>query len=280
MSHDPISSAGCCDLDRRAALDQAGYAIFERLMSAELLAALRTRVAQLYADEGDRAGAEFKQERGAGRLANLAAKGEVFYPVIVCPEVLGCMAHVLGPRFKLSSLNARTALPGCEAQPLHADMGAIADDQGYWVCNSVWLLDDFTLDNGALRVVPGSHRWGRLPPRATSEGNTSDGNTSAAVDPGQLPFAETLVTASAGSVVVMNAHLWHGGSANKTPSPRSAIHAFYCRRDKPQQQYQKRLVPAGVQRALSPELRAMLALDDPLNDELASSSLPRSGFLV
>src|ERR1700676_2072386 len=115
MSHSTIADAGHCDPDHRAALDQAGYVVFERLMSAELLAALRTRVAQLYAEEGDRAGAEFKQERGAGRLANLAAKGEVFYPVIACPEVLSCMAHILGPRFKLSSLNARTALPGCEA---------------------------------------------------------------------------------------------------------------------------------------------------------------------
>lgn len=243
-------------------------------MSAELLAGLRTRVAQLYAAEGDRAGSEFKQEHGAGRLANLAAKGEVFYPVIACPEVLGCMAHVLGPRFKLSSLNARTALPGCQSQPLHADMGAIADEQGYWVCNSVWLLDDFTLDNGALRVVPGSHRWGRLPPRATSDGDRPD-----PAEAGHVRFAEELVTAPAGSVVVMNAHLWHGGSANKTSSPRSAIHAFYCRWDKPQQQHQKHLVPAEVQHALSPDLRAVLALDDPLNDELAASALPRSGFL-
>jgi ectoine hydroxylase-related dioxygenase (phytanoyl-CoA dioxygenase family) len=78
----------------------------------------------------------------------------------------------------------------------------------------------------------------------------------------------------------MNAHLWHGGSANRAPSPRTAVHAFYCRGDRPQQQYQKRLVPAEVQRSLSPELQTLLTLDDPLNDELASSSLPRSGFLT
>ena len=53
--------------------------------------------------------------------------------------------------------------PVATSQPLHADMGAIRDEQGYWVCNSVWMLDDFTPDNGPLRVVPGSHRWGRLP---------------------------------------------------------------------------------------------------------------------
>ena len=50
------------------------------------------------------------------------------------------------------------------------------------------------------------------------------------------------------------------------------MHAFYCRRDKPQQQYQKRLLRPEVQAALSPELRDLLALDDPLNDELSASA--------
>ena len=41
------------------------------------------------------------------------------------------------------------------AQPWHADSGAIADERGYWVCNSVWMLDDFTPENGATRMLPG-----------------------------------------------------------------------------------------------------------------------------
>jgi hypothetical protein len=50
--------------------------------------------------------------------------------------------------------------------------------------------------------------------------------------------------------------------------------------DKPQQQHQKTLLPADVQRGLLPELRALLALDDSLNDELAHSTIPHSGFLA
>jgi hypothetical protein len=80
---------------------------------------------------------------------------------------------------------------------------------------------------------------------------------------------EILVLGSAGSIAVMNAHAWHGGTANRTSAPRLAMHAFYCRRDTPQQQYQKQLLRPDVQDSLSLELREMLALDDPLNDAVS-----------
>jgi len=73
--------------------------------------------------------------------------------------------------------------------------------------------------------------------------------------------------------------MWHGATANRTSGERRAMHAFYTRRDKPQQQYQKHLLRAEVQGSLSPELREMLALDDPLNDAVSASVTVRSGFL-
>ena len=88
-----------------------------------------------------------------------------------------------------------------------------------------------------------------------------------------------LVTGKAGTVVVMNAHLWHGGMANKTSRSRLALHAFYVRRDKPQQQYQKQLLRPAVQKELGEGLRWLLALDDPLNNKLSANPEVRSGFL-
>jgi ectoine hydroxylase-related dioxygenase (phytanoyl-CoA dioxygenase family) len=145
-------------------------------------------------------------------------------------------------------------------------MGAVPDDKGYWVCNTVWMLDDFTPENGPTRMIPGSHKWGTRPQDVLA-------------DPLAPHSQEVMLTANAGSIAVMNAHMWHAGTANRTASPRLAMHAFYCRRDKPQQQYQKQLLRPEVQAALSPDVRQILALDDPMNDELSAAVTVRSGFL-
>jgi ectoine hydroxylase-related dioxygenase (phytanoyl-CoA dioxygenase family) len=251
------------DSDRRR-LDEDGYLVLPGLMPPELLAALRRRIDELFDEEGDRAGGEFKQEPGARRLANLVNKGRVFEQVILTPQVLEAAACVLGPRFKLSSLNARSTNPFSDAdQPLHADSGAIADEIGYSVCNSVWLLDDFTPENGATRMVPGSHRWKRLPEPEFYTPHP----------------AQQLVLGRAGDVVVMNAHMWHGGTANRTAVPRRAMHVYYTRWDQPQQQYQKQWLSAEVQARQSAEARRILALDDPLNDELCATGSGKSGFM-
>ncbi len=250
-----------------ANLDRDGFLVLPGLLDAARLKALQDRIEELFVEEGTDAGAEFKQEAGARRLANCVDKGAVFEDAVVIPELLEAKAHILGPRFKLSSLNVRSTNPESEAeQPLHVDMNAIADADGYWVANTIFMLDDFRPDNGATRIVPGSHRWGQRPQEQMAD-----------------PFAphpqQILVTGKAGTVVICNAHTWHGGTANRSSTQRRAMHAFYCRADKPQQQYQKQLLRPETQARLSPQMRALLALDDPLNDELSANVQVRSGFL-
>jgi ectoine hydroxylase-related dioxygenase (phytanoyl-CoA dioxygenase family) len=242
-------------------LEEQGFVVLPGFLSEAELEQFRSRVDQLFAEEGDRAGSEFKNESGARRLANLVNKGEIFEDAIQRPEVLECVEAVLGPDFKLSSLNVRSATPHGGAQPLHVDSGALPDERGNAVCNSVWMLDDFTESNGALRIVPGSHRWMRLP------------------EPGAQVEGEMLVTGKAGTVVVMNAHAWHGGSANRTDRERRAMHVYYTRGDKPQQQYQKQWLSPEVQQRISPLGRKLLALDDPRNDELCATGAGKSGFM-
>jgi ectoine hydroxylase-related dioxygenase (phytanoyl-CoA dioxygenase family) len=251
----------------REQLDTDGYTVIAKLLDDQILQEVRDRIEELYEIEGENAGSEFRKEPGARRLANLVDKGEIFQRLITVPRVLELVRHVLGPKFKLSSFNARSANPySNEAQPLHCDAGALPDAEGFWVCNTIWLLDEFTPENGATRVIPGSQNWGKFPQDTLA-------------DPAQRHADEVLLLAPAGSVVVMNTHAWHGGTANRSGHHRRALHAFYCRSDKPQQQYQKRLLRPETQARLSPELRALLALDDPLNDKLSSTETNASGFL-
>jgi ectoine hydroxylase-related dioxygenase (phytanoyl-CoA dioxygenase family) len=208
-------------------LDRDGFLVLENFVAPGTLAALRRRITELFAELGDRAGYEFKQEPQTDRLANLVDYSEIFRWAIAEPKLLACVEHTLGHDFKLSSLNARSARPRSDwTQPLHCDTGALPDEKGNSVCNVVWMLDDFTAENGAPRYVPGTHRSGRLPPDVLP-------------DPAAAHPDEALITGRAGDVIVMNAHLWRGGTANRADRPRLAMRSFYCRRDLPQQQYQR-----------------------------------------
>jgi ectoine hydroxylase-related dioxygenase (phytanoyl-CoA dioxygenase family) len=250
--------------NQKRQLDELGYLVLPGFVPPPLLADLRERVETLWELEGDEAGSEFRPEPGTRRLANLVDKGAVFAELVAMPEILECIEHVIGPNYKLSSLNARSANPhNAESQPLHVDAGAVADESGYWVCNTIWMLDDFTAENGATRMIPRSHAWRRLP------------------DPGVTDSVpgEELVTGNAGTVVVMNTHMWHGGTANRTDRCRRALHGFYTRNDKPQQQYQKALLRPETVAALTPLQRRVLALDDAENDRLSSETTRMSGFL-
>ena len=168
----------------------------------------------------------------------------MFQPCFTHPRVLACIAHVLSD-FKLSSLNFRAALPGHGRQPLHADFGGPVPAAGYQVCNSIWLLDDFTVGNGATRVVPGSHRAGR-PARE------------ALPDPAAAHPDEVQLIAPAGTVVVFNSHLWHGGTLNRSDRPRRALHSYFTRRANGQQLDQKRYIRPETLARLNPAARFVL----------------------
>ena len=247
-------------------LDERGYVALPGLIPGEFLGELNKQIEALFKREGDTAGSEFKQEPGCQRLANLVDKGKVFQDVISEPTILAYVRQVLGD-LKLSSLNVRRVLPmAAPRQPLHADMAARPDARGPWVCNVLWMMHDIEVQDGPLRVIPGTHRSPELPQQALK-------------DPTDSHPDEVLVTGSAGTVVIMNAHLWHGGMENKSTRPRTAMHAFYCRNDKPQQQYQKRLLSQQTVDSLAPDLRRLLALDDPENDRLSAGVRTTSGFM-
>jgi hypothetical protein len=250
----------------RDELDVLGFTVVKNVLHSSQLRVLNRRLSELCELEGEQAGHEFRREPGALRLANLVDKGTCFQELIAHPLMIESAQAVLGSAWKLGSLNFRSALPGQGHQPLHCDMGMLPDSSGFNVFNSIWLLDDFTPHNGSTRIVPGTHRSGLLPSHALPE-------------PSATHKQEVRVYACAGDVILTNAHVWHGGTTNHTLQPRRSLHGFYVRADLPQQQYQKNLLSLATQQRLTPQLRKILALDDPHNDELCQVGSGKSGFM-
>jgi len=94
------------------ALDRDGFLPLPGILTEQQIAAIRTRLDELLVREGDEAGKEVHQEAGTDRLSDLVNKGAIFAVCFTHPRVLAAIAHVLRGAFKLSSLNARSALPG------------------------------------------------------------------------------------------------------------------------------------------------------------------------
>ncbi len=251
-----LDSFGVCDdtltADEMDFLDAQGYLPLPGVLTQTQIETFTARLQELAAEEGEAAGSEVHQEEGTIRLSNLINKDPVFDLCFIHPRILAGINRVLSCGFRVHSLNARFALPGKGAQALHMDWGS-NDPQDweklkakqFYVCNSIWLLSDFTAENGATRVVPGSHL------RAQAPADEMD-------DPTQPAPDEEIVTAPAGTVVVFNSHTWHGGTLNRSKHMRGAMHMAFVRRDWPQQTDQRKFLRPATEKRLSPEARFLL----------------------
>ncbi|HYG74914.1 MAG TPA: phytanoyl-CoA dioxygenase family protein [Planctomycetota bacterium] len=203
--------------DEKRSLDEKGYVLFERLIEPDLLQALRERYDAIADAEGSRAGMDYHQEDGALRLGNLVNKGDCFTRVWTHPKYLAACWHIFKSEFRLSSISAREPLPnsGKPQQGLHPDYWGDAHDASCpnQSADAAFMLDDFSPENGATRLVPGSHRWQTRPEHVMK--STSDDH------PEQI-----IVTAPAGTVLVYNGHTWHSGTLNTSGKRRRALFPY------------------------------------------------------
>lgn len=204
----------------RESLDRDGYVNLGPLLDTDQLQQMRNRYDAAIEEEGTNAA----DKRGIGRVADTVVKpmnrDGLLDPIFMHTRLLAVVRHVLGVHLKYIGSNYHCAMPGYGHQGIHADFtwGVKGEPQ---VVNAVWLIDEFTEENGATRVVPGTHRLGIHPTGDLVNGEPRDLN--APVE------GEVKVTGSAGSCVVYNAHLWHSGTQNCTSKLRRAQHAFFGR---------------------------------------------------
>jgi ectoine hydroxylase-related dioxygenase (phytanoyl-CoA dioxygenase family) len=190
------------DPHQRAALDDLGYVVLHEVLPRDVLAAMR--------EAFERAAAEQKE-------AGAREGGTRHIRLDILPEderVAAATGHVIARPYGLMNAGGRDPLPGFGQQGLHADWRPRQAWEPFHAATAIWLLDDFTPDNGATRLVPRSHKRGAVPkPYA---------------DPERHHPEEKVVVARAGSVLVFNGHLWHSGTRNRTKSPRRVVQCAFA----------------------------------------------------
>jgi len=195
---------------------------------------------------------------GQRTVGGLLHRGEIFERLVQHPALLEVAEELLGEDTTLSSYAARILEPGAHQMGAHIDYP-------YWAMRGpfavrpalmlqvIWMMQDFTEENGATLVVPGSQRRGGPPDSAA--------------------FAREAIalTGLSGSAVVSHGLLWHDTSRNRSERPRVSMLINYgLKVIRPMEPGIASVPPEVLERA-TPKLRRLLGLDfaDSLRRDLA-----------
>jgi ectoine hydroxylase-related dioxygenase (phytanoyl-CoA dioxygenase family) len=209
----------------KADLDAHGYCLIAEALSNQHVQALRTRLDEQW-DAEARAGVRLINPTGVHSVCNLLNKGEIFQRIVLHPIADELIKHLLGDDFLISALCGNTTVPGSLAQGLHIDQFLFGVPPAVsLVANAFFMLDDFTEENGATRIIPGSHRWSPAQLADVYEGLGVSGHGIGENPPGTIP-----AEGPAGTCFVFDGRLMHGAGKNRsTDRKRAGISSYYCR---------------------------------------------------
>ena len=238
---------GITDAQKRE-LDEQGCIVIPDVLSDAEIKVYKADILRL-AEEEKQNGLARQHTDGYGQHVRwLVNKGKIYEKLVAHPKVMPFFEHVLGPDYTLSTLTSNIIDPGASDGGYHVDsvLGTMPEPLPSFplVANSLWLLDDFTPENGGTRHVPGIHLQRKKPPPGTT--NHPD---------------EVRLSAPKGSVFLFNGAIWHSAGANKTDKQRIALICFCCRSFvKPMFDFVHHLKPEVVERA-TPTMRRIYGFD-------------------
>jgi len=186
-----------------------GYTVVRGALNPRQVEAVRQELAPILAS------APFGRNDFEGyrsqRVYALLAKAPATAGLVTHPALVGLLDQLLHPAYLLSAHLAINVHPGETAQQLHCDDGhcAMPRPRQHLGVSAVWAIDDFTGDNGATEILPGSHFWGNEIP-----------------DPEDSRICT--IEMSAGSVLVFLSSTYHRGGANTSDTVRLGITPQFC----------------------------------------------------
>ncbi|MEM7252080.1 MAG: phytanoyl-CoA dioxygenase family protein [Pseudomonadota bacterium] len=189
-------------------LARDGYVVLENQLKGDALADAQAALDAINAET--RLGIyEFEGSR-TRRGYNVVSKSRAFDEMAMHRGVLAIIETYFGEAPQLSASMGMTLFAGQRAQPLHRDTGhyPLPWPRPPLEVNAIWALDDFRETNGATRFLPRSHQ---IPGEARPSGDAQS------------------ATMPAGSVMMYDGSLWHGGGECTEPGPRRSVNHIYAR---------------------------------------------------
>ena len=224
------------------ALGRDGAVVVDRLAPVALLDRLADELAPSLA--ATPTGPDDFSGRNTRRTGALIARSPASRELVMHPLILATAKQFLAhaTNFQLHLTQAIAIGPGSPPQPIHRDQWAFdffRFPPGYEVqCNTIWALTDFTEENGATRVVPGSnHAEDRL---SFEQSDTV---------PAEM---------ERGSVLVYSGSVYHGGGANRSDETRVGVNITYNLAWLRQEENQYLSVPREVAESLPVELLRLM----------------------
>ena len=180
------------------------------------------------------------------RVTALVARSRTVRELVMHPTPSALCEHHLGPNCEGYQLHVTAALsvgPGARSQVLHREedtFGFFQAPRPNLILATIWAVSDFTTENGATLLVPGSHRW---PAERKPE-------------PGEIVPAEM----SAGSMLFWLGGTLHGAGANVSNDWRYGVILTYSLGWLRQEENQYLDMTPEIVASLSPELRERIGL--------------------
>jgi len=224
------------------ALARDGCALIERLAPASTLRAALDEIAPWL--EATPPGRDDFAGRRTRRTGGLIARSATCRALVQHPLILATTKQLLAgaTSFQLHLTQLIAIGPGEPGQLIHRDQWAFdffPFPKGYEVqCNTIWAMTDFSAENGATRVIPGSHLY-----------------------EDKLQFTHDECEAAempAGSVFVYTGAVYHGGGANRSGATRYGLNLTYARSWLRQEENQYLSVPLDIARELPDDLLKLI----------------------
>lgn len=221
-------------------LNEDGALILDEVVSADFIAALRNET-DPYMDATTNGKDNFAGHKTT-RTGGLMLRSEKCRELIADKRILEPCNDFLSPfceRVQLHLTQIIRIRGGETAQAIHRDRWAWGKHLAHVEpqFNTIWAITDFTAENGATQVVPGSTKW----PDETE------------IKPEQITQAEM----KAGSVLIYSGSVFHGGGENRTEADRIGINITYALGWLRQEENQYLTCPPEMAKDLSPDLQAL-----------------------